>query len=104
MSTCKGRTPFPRGGNQYRDARLAPVWLPKSYARWIGLLLQRRDTVRPKAFLSDTLSPFNRLVRGNDVQCVTINPHRHITTAANYFRFGGMADMAGLAARSTRSE
>jgi hypothetical protein len=29
-----------------------------------------------------TLPPFNRLLRGNDVKCVTINRQRHITAAS----------------------
>jgi hypothetical protein len=29
-----------------------------------------------------TLPPFDRLLRGNDVKCVTMNPQRHITAAS----------------------
>jgi hypothetical protein len=48
-----------------------------------------------------TLPPFNRLLRGNDVKCVTINRQRHIT-AASLLPLSGIADIAGIAARSTR--
>jgi hypothetical protein len=35
-----------------------------------------------------TLSPFNRLLRGNDVMCVAINPQRHITGSELSSAFG----------------
>jgi len=50
-----------------------------------------------------TLPPFNGSLRGNDVKCVTIERQRHITASELASAFGGIADMAGLAAGSTRS-
>jgi len=48
-----------------------------------------------------TVPPFNRLLRGNDVVGVAINPQRHVSRSELFFRFRGIADMARIAARST---
>jgi len=53
---------------------------------WMRRSPQRRDNVRAK----------DRHYR------VTVNPQRHVRAAANTPRFRGIADMAGLAARSIR--
>ena len=45
----------------------------------------RNDDISSSAlkFPQRHAAPFHRPLRGNDVQCVAINPKRHITTATN---------------------